>query len=83
MTLREMRCREAANRVAVSLLLFLLLYLAMGAILSVVPYFTQGLSQVAADVMDEVIHGILYAAAFLLPALMLVLAIDAEKCSRN
>ena len=71
MTLREMRCREAADRVAVSLLLFLVLYLAKDILSALFPYLFVGLSPVAVEVLTELLQGVLYALSFLLPAMML------------
>ena len=67
MTPVEQQYRSVVNRIAASLLLFLGLSQIMGVILTFLPVFLNNMSMRTADIVYELIHGLLYAAVFVLP----------------
>lgn len=65
----EQQYKQTVNRIAFAMLLFLALTLAQGTVMGVLPLLTASLSATAADVIAELVGGILYAAVFSLPVL--------------
>ena len=69
MTVAQQQYKDTVNRIAFSLLLFLALSFMQGTVLSFLPYFTASLSPLAAEILQELLGGILYAVSFCLPVL--------------
>ena len=65
----QQQYKTTVNRIAFSLLLFLAASALQGGVLAIFPYVSASLSDLAADVIYELLSGVLYAAVFCLPVL--------------
>ena len=68
MTFEEERYAGTTLRIAMTMLLFLLLTLVRGFVITLLPLWTGALSAVGAEILEELLDDALYALCFLLPA---------------
>ncbi len=68
MSFEERRYAGTTLRIALTMLLFLLLMLVRGVLVSFLPMLTAPLSALSAEIVEELLRSFLYAACFLLPA---------------
>lgn len=67
MTTEELRYRRTVNRLALTMILFLLLFLGDQLALTLISFLTRNAPRVTAEVVYEISYGLLYALVFLLP----------------
>lgn len=67
MTPIETKYRDTVNRLAFALLIFEGLFLLFGVVVGIVPLFTESLMDRTADIVFEIVYGLMYALVFVAP----------------
>ena len=63
----EAKYRDTVNRLAFALLIFEGLFLLFGVVIGIVPFFTESLAERTANIIFEIVYGLIYASVFVAP----------------